>query len=96
MYILIHNDHSLSLEEVDDMNRFSIISHSSSGELNALHAISEPAEDNHYWIDANAVIDLSPRKDDQDWLEGFWKMLEKSAPYGYADLQRKRVKAHIE
>ena len=62
----------------------------------ALADIAEPAEDNHYWVDAEAVIQLSSKGSDPQWVDGFWDMLGKVEAYGYADLQAKRVKAHVE
>jgi hypothetical protein len=55
-----------------------------------------PAEEQHYWLDANAVVSLSGRKGDQQWLAGFWDMLAKVEAYGYSDMEKKRVKAHVE
>jgi hypothetical protein len=42
------------------------------------------------------VIKLSGRKGDQQWVAGFWDMLAKVAAYGYSDMEKKRVKAHVD
>lgn len=96
MYILIAADGSLSLEEADDMKRFSIIENSAAATSSSFLAIAESAEKDHYWIDAESVIELSPRCKDQQWVDGFWDMLRKVEAYGYSDLATKRIKAHIE
>ena len=96
MKILINQDGKLNLEEPDDFNRFSIVDLSPTRERKALDAISVRAGDDHYWIDAEAVIDLSNRSHDPEWIDLFWSMLKKVEPYGYADLENRRVKAHIE
>jgi hypothetical protein len=96
MYILIAEDGSLSLEEADDMKGFSIIENGEAVKSSLFSSIAESAEDNHYWIDADSVIDLSPRGKDQQWIDDFWKMLKIVEAYGYSDLVNKRVKAHIE
>ncbi len=96
MYILIAVDGSLSLEEADNIKAFSIIENSPGSQSSEFSAMAESAEENHYWIDAEAVIELSARAGDQQWVEEFWNMLKKSEPYGYSDLVNKRIKAHIE
>ena len=96
MYILISADGSLSLEEEDNMRAFSIIENSHSSHSSELSAMAEPTGENHYWIDAEAVIELSGRAGDQQWVDEFWDMLKKVEPYGYSDLVKKRIKAHVE
>ena len=96
MYILIAADGSLSLEDTDNMKAFSIVENSAGAQSSEFSAIAEPAEENHYWIDADSVIDLSSRDGDQQWVDEFWDMLKKSEPYGYSDLVKKRIKAHVE
>jgi hypothetical protein len=50
----------------------------------------------HYWLDADVVLDVSGRGDDQQWVEQFWEMLTKVEAYGYSDMTNKRVKAHLD
>jgi hypothetical protein len=96
MYILIAADGSISLEEVDDMRRFSIIENSEVAKSSSFLAIAESAEEGHYWVDAESVIELSALGGDQQWIDEFWHMLKRVEPYGYSDLVNKRVKAHVE
>lgn len=96
MYILVASDGSLSLQQADNMRTFSIIEESKDGAADALQRIAVPAAERHYWIDADAVIALSPRSHDPAWVDAFWEMLKKAEPYGFSDLARKRVKAHVE
>jgi hypothetical protein len=96
MYIQIESDGKLSLEDSGNMRTFSIVEKQTGTALDSLAAIGKVTEDNHWWLDANAVVDLSGRKDDVDWVNQFWDMLSKSEPYGYSDMTLKRVKAHIE
>jgi hypothetical protein len=96
VYLLIAADSKLSLQDIDNMRTFAIIEEQGGSARTSLGDIAAAAEDNHYWIDADAVIQLSGRKDDQIWVKGFWDMLAKVEAYGYSDLALKRVKAHVE
>lgn len=100
MFISIAESGALNLEDVDTMKSFFIVETVNSGTqgqaINALKSIAEPAEDNHYWIDIDSVIALSPRKNDQEWVEAFWQMLKAVEPYGYVDMENRLVKAHVE
>ena len=96
MYIQIAADSSLSLEDTDNMKAFSIVEAVAGQSATALADIAEAAGDNHYWIDANAVIRLSSQSDNAQWLYGFWEMLKMVEAYGYSDMESKRVKAHVE
>ena len=96
MYILIAADGQLSLEDSDNMRAFSIVEEESGAAATRLADIATPSEEQHYWLDADAVVDLSGRKHDQQWLQGFWDMLTRAEAYGYSDMQNKRVKAHVE
>lgn len=100
MFISIADNGALNLEDVDAMKSFSIVEAENSGTqgqaINALKAIAEPAEDNHYWINIDSVIQLSPRKNDPEWVEAFWQMLKAVEPYGYVDMEKRLVKAHVE
>jgi hypothetical protein len=100
MYVLIAEDGSLSVEDADNFRGFSIVEIKGCPEAgtaaSALKNISEPAEDSHFWIDATEVVNFSGRADNSAWVDQFWEMLAKSEPYGYSDMQNKRVKAHVE
>ena len=96
MYLLIAANGQLSLEDSDNMRAFSIIEEESGLAATQLSAIATPAEEQHYWLDVDAVVELSGREDDQQWVAGFWEMLAKVEAYGYSDMERKRVKAHVD
>ena len=96
MYLLIAANGQLSLEDGDNMRSFSIVEEESGLAARQLSAIATPAEEQHYWLDADSVVELSGRKDDQQWVTGFWDMLAKVEAYGYSDMENKRVKAHVD
>ena len=96
MYILIAANGQLSLEESDNMRAFSIFEAKGGAAATQLSAIATPAEAQHYWLDVDAVIELSGRKDDPQWVAGFWDMLARVEAYGYSDMENKRVKAHVD
>lgn len=96
MHVLIAADGTLSLQDTDDLKSFSIVEAAQGSAAGALRSLGEAAEDNHFWLDADAVVALSPRKDDEDWVASFWSMLEKVERYGFSDLKGRRVKAHVE
>lgn len=96
MYILIAENGELSLQDCDNTRAFSIRETVSGTANSGLADIAIAAEDNHYWLDANAVVELSGRQHDQPWLDGFWDMLASVEAYGYSDMTAKRVKAHVE
>ena len=96
MHLLINNTGNLILEDIDNMKGFSIVDKSENSNLTQLLTIAAPAEDNHYWLDANAVIKLSAKADDSKWVQDFWNMLAMVEKYGYSDMEKKRVKAHVE
>lgn len=98
MYLDIKSDGSLSLEDTDDFDRFEI--HSAidlaSGQTSSeFSRISTMADNGRYWIDAESIIALSAKLADLDWCSSFWGMLEKAEPYGFSDLAKKRIKAHV-
>ncbi|MBX2870070.1 MAG: hypothetical protein KTR18_15425 [Acidiferrobacterales bacterium] len=96
MRILINEEGNLSLEQHEVFDQFSILDQSQTKSRKSLDAIATTAEDNHYWIDAEEVIKLSPLCGNEEWEAKFWKMLTAVEPYGYSDMERKKVKAHIE
>ena len=95
MYILVDKDGKLSLQEGDNFGEFSIVDESSGQASNSLVALAEPEGEDHYWLDANAVIELSGRESDQQWVDAFWEMLRKVEAYGYSDMNKQQVKAHL-
>ena len=95
MHILVSASNSLSLEDSDNFREFSIVEEGGGQVQAALGDIASPAEDNHYWLDASAVIELSGRKQDQAWVDAFWKMLEKVQAYGYSNMDTQQIKAHV-
>ena len=96
MYLLIAANGQLSLEDGDNMRAFSIVEEESGLAATQLSTIATPAEEKHYWLDADAVVELSGREDDQQWVKGFWDMLAKVEAYGYSDMEKNRVKAHVD
>ena len=95
MYILVSTNGDLSLQDGDNFTEFSIVDESDGLASTALAAIAEPAEENHFWLDANAVIELSARRNDQHWVDEFWEMLGKVEAYGYSNMTTQQVKAHL-
>jgi hypothetical protein len=98
MYLNIKSDGSVTLEETDDFDRFEIRSaiDLASGDISdEFSRLSEPTDDDRYWIDADAIVTLSSRADDLKWCSTFWAMLETAEPYGFADVARKRIKSHV-
>jgi hypothetical protein len=96
MYIRVAADGELSLQESDNLRAFSIREDSRGDAARRLAHIASLAEDNHYWLDADAVLELSGRKLDQSWVSAYWDMLASVAAFGYYDEANKRVKAHVE
>ncbi len=95
MYILINSSDAPSLEDADNFREFSIVEQNGGQTPEALGDVAVPAEDNHFWLDANAVIELSNRNEDQSWVDAFWEMLEKVQAYGYSNMTTQQVKAHV-
>ena len=95
MYILVSTNGDLSLQEEDNFREFSIVDESDGLASTALAAIAEPAEEEHFWLDANAVIELSTQRSDQQWVDQFWEMLGKVEAYGYSNMTTQQVKAHL-
>ncbi|MFT6270213.1 MAG: hypothetical protein ACJAVV_003042 [Alphaproteobacteria bacterium] len=100
MHILISSEGDLSLGEAHAFNGFSIVEVASikpQGAANiSLEKIATADEDNHYWLDIDAVIALYTGDDPSKWLVKFWAMLDSAEPYGYLDRANNRVKAHLE
>ena len=96
MIVNVAKNGALSLRDSDNMRAFSIVCDGAGASLERLQQIAVPAEENHYWLDADAVLELSGRQQDQQWQADFRAMLESVAPYGYFDHKTNRVKAHVE
>ena len=99
MYLKIGTDSALSMEEVDDFKRFHISAEmdTMAGDeaLDAFKAIADDAGDDHFWLSVDTIIALSGCAEDEKWMAAFSDMLEKAAPYGFADLDGHRIKAHV-
>ena len=99
MYLKIEDDGRLVLKEIDDFGRFHIAATAEriAGEAASpdFRRIAEAAGEGHFWLNAEAVVDLSAKADDEAWKSAFWNMLAKAEPYGFADLQGRRLKAHV-
>ena len=96
MYIRVTQKGELSLQDCDNLRAFSIVLDAADASLTQLSEIASAAEDNHYWLLADAVEELSERKHDQQWVQDFRAMLVSSEPYGYYDKTTNKVKAHVE
>lgn len=95
MFILVGTNGSLSLQDSDNFREFSIVDESNGLAVDSLAKIGEPAEDDHFWLDANAIIELSARETDQQWTDAFWEMLARVEAYGYSNMSNQQVKAHM-
>ena len=97
MYIQVNLDGELILQDCDNMRAFAIVLEANDAPVTRLAEIGSTTEDNKdYWLDAGAVVELSGRKHDQQWVTDFYAMLASSAPYGYFDEATNKVKAHVE
>ena len=94
MFILVNDKGVLSLEDIDNFREFSIVDESDGLSPASLASIGMPTDDDHYWLDANAVIELSTRAADQQWTDAFWEMLASVEAYGYSNMTEQKVKAH--
>lgn len=99
MFVKVGGDGDLSLEEADDFKRFHVSADADTlSDRNVaakFHEIAEDAGEGHYWLDADAVVELSGRSGDAVWTGAFWAMLEKAEPYGFSDVEGRRIKAHL-
>lgn len=96
MYIRIAAGGEPSLQDTDNMRAFSVFEEVAGESAIGLAEIGIPDDDDHYWLDADAVVQLSGRKDDLLWVGRFRDMLAAAAAYGYYDEATDRVKAHVE
>ena len=97
MYILVKSDGDLMLQDCDNMRAFAIVLEANDAPVTRLAEIGSLAEDHEsYWLDASAVVELSGRKHDQQWVKDFRAMLVSAAPHGFYDETTNKVKAHVE
>ena len=97
MYILVNSDGDLMLQDCDNLRAFAIVLEVNDAPVTRLAEIGSTAEDNrNYWLDADAVVELSSRKHDQQWVMDFRAMLTSVAQYGFYDEATNKVKAHVE
>ena len=96
MYISVAENGDLGLQDADNFRSFAIVCVNSDASLEQLERIASAAEDNHYWLDAEAVLQLAERRQDPQWVKQFNAMLDSVTPYGYFDPASNRIKAHLE
>tara|TARA_Y100000588_G_C13721215_1_gene697359 strand:- start:186 stop:482 length:297 start_codon:yes stop_codon:yes gene_type:complete len=96
MYINIDANFVVSVADGDNLKEFSIKAAPNVDVGKVLDAMGEPAEEGHYWLSADSVIELSGRGSEPDWVANFWTMLEAVQKYGFSDIANRRVKAHVE
>ena len=97
MHIRIAGNGTVSLEDAQNFRGFSIVTDTAGTSLPpAFHDMATDAGDGRWWLDADAVVGLSGHAGDDAWTARFWAMLEGAEPYGFADLAKRRVKAHVE
>ena len=96
MLIRVREDQSLVLEEEDNFKGFCIRATDLDTNISALDTLTKRIEDSKYWLDAQSVIALSSKSTDKEWLDQFWGMLKGAEPYGFADLEARLIRAHIE
>lgn len=97
MKLIVTENGKLALADADNFRGFHIEPAPVLGDAwasaAAFAAIAGAADEpDHFWLDADAVAQLGAGP---DWQEKFWAMLKKVEPYGFADLTRRRIKAHV-
>lgn len=97
MYLKILNSGDVSLRDIDNFKAFSILSEITETNWPAsVKNMMSMADENRFWLEADAVLSLSAKKDDEAWVRQFWKMLKAAEPYGFSDVKARRIKAHVE
>ena len=71
MYVFIAADGQLSLRDSDNMHAFSIVEAHGGAADEWLAANAVPAEEQHYWLDATVVLEISGRQHDKAWVQAF-------------------------
>ena len=100
MILLCGQGQSLSLDDDENFKAFDIVIAENGPadpmENGAFAGMAEAAEEpGHYWIDAEKVVGLSGRVDDPVWKGKFQDMLKTVEKYGYSDLSKGLIKAHV-
>jgi len=68
MYILVKSDGDLMLQDCDNMRALAIVLEVNDAPVTRLAEIGSTADNRNYWLDADAVVEFSGRKHDQQWL----------------------------
>ena len=71
MYIRVAKNGEPGLQDSDNFRALSIVRAAADAALAGLLEIATATEDNRYWLDADAALELSGRKHDQQWLRNF-------------------------
>ncbi|MGR3316303.1 hypothetical protein [Roseovarius indicus] len=100
MILLCGQSQSLTLKDAENFRAFDIqiAEHGPADpmENEGFAGMAEPAEEpGHYWIDAEKVVGLSAHADDPVWKGKFHDMLKAVEKYGYSDLSKGLIKAHV-
>ena len=97
MHILASTSGTISLQDETNFKEFMILSELGSEEqtADAIADITASADGHEYWLYAESIFNLSPLKDDLQWVADFWKMLKTVEKYGFFDSEKKLVKAHV-
>ena len=97
MILELSNDGALKLDDAENFGSFHI-----SAERKLLNVsfefskIGNDAGDRHFWLNADAIIELSGKSNDVKWNKSFWAMLTKVEKFGYSDVENRFIKAHVE
>lgn len=96
MHIVYAKEEGLHLEEADDFRRFKLVLRGvACGERPEISGITFVDDEN-----VLVAIDLVPRlpgtPSEEGWAEGYAKMLEAAARYGWIDDDSKSIRAHVE
>lgn len=96
MYVQISADGNVSLEDIDNFKAFSIVTDLLVENWPPnVKAMMSAADESRFWLDADAVIDLSPKHGDTAWVDQFWAILKAAERYGFSDVEGRRIKAHV-
>ncbi|MCX7561463.1 hypothetical protein OS190_18010 [Sulfitobacter sp. F26204] len=96
MYVKISKSGRVSLQDIDNFKAFSIRSELPKARWpDRVITMAIETEENHFWLNADTVLELSEKKDDEEWMDRFWKMLQAAEPYGFYDIKLQRIKAHV-
>ena len=97
MFLKVAEDGAMTLEDSENFESFSIVPDRAGMTLpESFHDIAEDAGEGRFWLEADAVVRFSKHVGNPKWEAQFWEMLAEAEPHGYADLERRLVKAHLE